>query len=198
MRIVGGEWRGRRIEAPTGRDTRPTTDRTREAMASMLMSACDLSLEGERILDAFAGSGAITFELLSRGAEGATLVDRSRKAISLIKNNARALGAEHLIEVVCGSVSELVERGRIATAGRPFTILVLDPPYAMTFSEVQTLIHAMREAKVLAPDALVLYESAASGETPELAGATILKQKTYGDTAVTLYRMHDADADDAS
>ena len=82
MRIVGGIWRGRALAAPEGRDvTRPTTDRTREQMASMVLSAFDLDLSDVRILDAFAGSGAIGLELLSRGAAHCTFVDADRKAV---------------------------------------------------------------------------------------------------------------------
>ena len=94
MRIVGGKWRGRAIEAPRGRDvTRPTTDRTRERVASMVLSAMGLDLSGRSVLDAFAGSGAMGFELLSRGAARATFVDRDRRAVALVRRTAASLGA---------------------------------------------------------------------------------------------------------
>ena len=85
MRIVGGEWRGRPIESPRGRDiSRPTTDRVREAIASMLESALDGGVEGSRVLDAFAGSGALGLELLSRGASQVTFFDLDRGASALV------------------------------------------------------------------------------------------------------------------
>ena len=94
MRIVGGKWRGRQIEAPEGRGTtRPTTDRTREAIASMILSARGLDLTGDSVLDAFAGSGAMGLELLSRGASHATFVDRDRRAAARVRRSAEALGA---------------------------------------------------------------------------------------------------------
>ena len=91
MRIVGGKWRGRQIEAPEGRGvTRPTTDRMRESMASMILSARGLDLSGESVLDAFAGSGAMGLELLSRGAAHATFVDRDRGAVARLRRSAQA------------------------------------------------------------------------------------------------------------
>ena len=94
MRIVGGKWRGRQIEAPDGRDvTRPTTDRTREQIASMILSAAGLDLSGTSVLDAFAGSGAMGLELLSRGAARATFLDRDRRAVARIKRTDSSLGA---------------------------------------------------------------------------------------------------------
>ena len=138
MRIVGGMWKGRPIEAPDGRDvTRPTTDRTRESMASMVLSAFGLDLGGVSVLDAFGGSGAIGFELLSRGAASCTFVDRDRGAVARIRRNARALGAGASARVLPGDVFKLAERGAIA--GAPFSLLVLDPPYAVGAREVERL-----------------------------------------------------------
>ena len=94
MRIVGGEWRGRPIESPRGRDiSRPTTDRVREAIASMLESALDGGVEGSRVLDAFAGSGALGLELLSRGASHVTFFDLDRGASALVQRNLAKLDA---------------------------------------------------------------------------------------------------------
>lgn len=122
MRIVGGMWRGRPLEAPDGRDvTRPTTDRTREQMASMVLSAFDLDLSDVRILDAFAGSGAIGLELLSRGAAHCTFVDADRKAVARIKRNVSSLGASRAqYDVMGGDVAKLVSRGRLPAA--PFSL----------------------------------------------------------------------------
>ncbi len=92
MRIVGGEWRGRLIDSPKGRDvSRPTTDRVREAIASMLESALPEGIEGSRVLDAFAGSGALGLEVLSRGAEHAVFFDLDRSAAALVKRNLAKL-----------------------------------------------------------------------------------------------------------
>lgn len=92
MRIIGGEWRGRKIEEPRGRDvTRPTTDRVREACASMVMSAFDFDLDEVRVLDAFGGSGALGIEMLSRGARSLTTFEIDRNAARLITKNIESL-----------------------------------------------------------------------------------------------------------
>ena len=94
MRIVGGKWRGRNIQPPKGYAlTRPTAERTREAIASSILAACGLNLENVSVLDAFAGSGAMGLELLSRGAAHVTFVDQDRKTAARIQKNAQSLGA---------------------------------------------------------------------------------------------------------
>ena len=193
MRIVGGMWRGRPLEAPDGRDvTRPTTDRTREQMASMALSAFGLDLSDVSILDAFAGSGAIGLELLSRGAAHCTFVDADRKAIARIKRNASSLGASRTqYDVLGGDVSKLVARGVLA--GAPFSLVVLDPPYAMSADDVTRLIEALDAGNMLASGALILYERASSGEQLALSDATQLKSKSHGTTAIDLLRMGDND-----
>ena len=193
MRIVGGMWRGRPLEAPDGRDvTRPTTDRTREQMASMVLSAFDLDLSEVRVLDAFAGSGAIGLELLSRGAEHCTFVDADRKAVARSRRGAAALGASRAqYDVVGGDATKRGQRG--ALVGSPFSLVVLDPPYAMPAEDVTKLVDTLAEGGMLAPKALVLYERASSGAQITPAGATQLKSKSHGTTAVDLLRMGDSD-----
>ena len=174
MRIVGGQWRGHPIEAPDGRDvTRPTTDRVREAVSSMLLSARGLSLDGARVLDAFAGSGAMGLELLSRGAAWCTFVDLDRGACARVRRNASALGAD--------ASALAVVRG-----GAPFDVVVLDPPYATDAALVSGLVEALAQAGSLSAEALVLYERSASAPTLAPAGFVPLKQKRYGQTAVDL------------
>ena len=170
MRIVGGQWRGHPIEAPDGRDvTRPTTDRVREAVSSMLLSARGLSLDGARVLDAFAGSGAMGLELLSRGAAWCTFVDLDRGASALA--------------VVRGDAMRLAGAG---IQGVPFDVVVLDPPYATDAALVSGLVEALDQAGSLSADALVLYERSASAPALAPAGFVSLKQKRYGQTAVDL------------
>ena len=139
MRIVGGKWRGRQIEAPDGRDvTRPTTDRTREQIASMILSAAGLDLSGTSVLDAFAGSGAMGLELLSRGAARATFLDRDRRAVARIKRTASSLGAAPgEVSALGGDALRLCERSR---PGAPFGVVFLDPPYALDAGEVSRLV----------------------------------------------------------
>lgn len=187
MRIVGGDWRGRSIEAPEGRDTtRPTTDRTREGIASMLLSACGLDLSGVRVLDAFAGSGALGLELLSRGAEHATFVERNRKVANVVRCNIKALGADGRATLVAGDAFRLAERG---ISGGPFGIVVLDPPYATPAEDVAALVENLAAAGCLTPDALVLYERAAQAPGLPLIIASTIRERSYGDTSVDLLRL---------
>lgn len=186
MRIVGGKWRGRALSAPEGRGTRPTTDRTRESMASMVLSAFDLDLSGVEALDAFAGSGAIGLEMLSRGARGCTFVERDRRASNVVRSNAKALGATSA-RVQVGDVVQLAERG--AVLGGPFALVLLDPPYALDAAVVSHLVESLREAGQLTDDAVVLYEHAADAPDLALAGCEVLKSKAKGTTAVTLLRL---------
>ena len=130
MRIIGGEWRGRKIEEPRGRDvTRPTTDRVREACASMVMSAFDFDLDEVRVLDAFGGSGALGIEMLSRGARSLTTFEIDRNAARLITKNIESLCRDRARwRVVTGDV--LASASRVRVPGGPFDLVLLDPPYA--------------------------------------------------------------------
>lgn len=185
MRIVGGKWRGRQIEAPEGRGTtRPTTDRTREAIASMILSARGLDLTGDSVLDAFAGSGAMGLELLSRGAARATFVDRDRRAAARVRRSAEALGAgEGEVRSLAGDVFTLVSRG---LAGAPFDVVFLDPPYAVAAERVTALVDELAASGQLAPGAVVVYERAAEAGGLESAALRLVRTREHGISAVDL------------
>ena len=185
MRIVGGKWRGRAIESPEGRGTtRPTTDRTREAIASMVLSACGLDLSGRSVLDAFAGSGAMALELVSRGAERATCVDTDRRACQRIARTARALGAApDEVHTVSGDVFKLAERGLV---GAPFGVVFLDPPYAVDAARVSALVDALAETGQLAAGAVVVYEHAAKEAGLACAHVAVERARTRGISTVEL------------
>jgi len=121
MRIIAGEWRGRRIEAPPGRTTRPTADRVRETLFSMLSSRLG-SFAELRVADLFAGSGALGLEALSRGAANATFVEADGNVAAAIKRNAGKLGAGERVSVIIGSALSL-------PASSPFDLIFADPPY---------------------------------------------------------------------
>ena len=191
MRIVGGEWRGRALETPEGKGTRPTTDRIREAIASMVLSAFDLDLDGVSVLDAFAGSGAMGLEFLSRGAERCTFVESDRRAAGVVRRNVASLGASGRTDVLMCDAFQLTRRTSVP--GAPFDLVVLDPPYALSAERVSGLVEDLGKAGLLVPGALVLYERASSGAQLSLAGATQLKSKPHGTTAVDLLRMGDTD-----
>ncbi len=166
---MAGEWGGRRLVAPPGRGTRPTTDRVREAW----MSAVDPYLEGARVLDLFAGSGALGLEALSRGAAHATFVEQAPPALQSLRANLSALGAASRAEVVRGDAVRYVA-GLEAGA---FDVAFADPPYAQGFAA------ALMEAFAAVPFAgLLCIEHGRNDEIPELPGA---RTRRYGDTALT-------------
>ncbi|HET9459233.1 MAG TPA: 16S rRNA (guanine(966)-N(2))-methyltransferase RsmD [Sphingomicrobium sp.] len=121
MRIIAGEWRGRKLVAPEGTATRPTGDRVRETLFSMLASRLG-SFEGLRVADLYAGSGALGFEALSRGAAIATFVEQDAKALAAIRANAQALGAGERARILPRSAQSL-------PAGEVFDLVFADPPY---------------------------------------------------------------------
>lgn len=186
MRVIAGDWRGRKLAEPKGRETtRPTTDRVREACASMVDSALEEGIEGARVLDAFAGSGAMGIEMLSRGAAHASFFDIDRAAASLVKRNLESLGCPRTRFQVCnGDVCLCAARGRMA--GAPFDLVLLDPPYAMSHEDVSDLVERLAESGLLAKAAVVLYEHAAKDPSIDPAGFEPLRQKRYGSTAVDL------------
>ncbi len=187
MRIVGGKWKGRAIEAPKGREvTRPTTDRGREQMASMILSARGLDIEGDSVLDAFAGSGAMGFELLSRGAAHATLVDVDRPSAARLKRTASALGAgAREYTATCGDVFALAAAGRLP--GAPFDIVFLDPPYAFEAARVSQLVEDLLANNMLADGCVVMYEHSSKAAGLGCADLSPKKNKSHGVTAVDLY-----------
>lgn len=122
MRIIAGEWRGRTIEAPAGVATRPTADRARETLFSMLASRIG-SFQDLRVADLFAGSGALGLEALSRGAATATFVESDAKAVAVIKRNAAKLGGSPRVRIVAASALSLPRSD-------PFDLIFADPPYS--------------------------------------------------------------------
>jgi len=169
MRIVAGEWGGRRLVAPPGRETRPTTDRVREAW----MSAVEPYLDGARVLDLFAGSGALGLEALSRGAEHATFVEHAAPALQSLRANLQALGAAARSEVVR---SDAVRYATELEAGA-FDLAFADPPYGKGLAAAL----AARFAKVPFA-ALLCVEHGRNDAIPELPGARV---RRYGDTTLT-------------
>ncbi len=187
MRIVGGRWKGLSIEGPQGRDiTRPTTDRVREAMASMVLNVFDLDMSRVSVLDAFAGSGAIGTEFLSRGASHVTFIDRDREAVNRIRSNMRTLkaqGSEYA--TYAGDVFQLADSKVLD--GSPFSCIIFDPPYKMDPGEVGKLIRTLARNDAISPNACIIYEHAK--HTPALDEDILehVRQKKYGTTLVELY-----------
>lgn len=188
MRIIGGDWRGRRIEEPRGRDvTRPTTDRVREACASMVLSALEFELDGIRVLDAFGGSGALGIEMLSRGASSLTTFEVERNASRLIQRNLESLCPDRRRwRVVAGDVLASAARGRLP--GGPFDLVLLDPPYRFGAEPVERLLEDLASHGILVPGALALFEHASDAAGAHPDGFETLREKRYGITSVDLLR----------
>jgi 16S rRNA (guanine966-N2)-methyltransferase len=178
-RIIGGSAGGRRIATPPGEGTRPTSDRVREALFSALESWFG-TWEGVRVLDLYAGSGALGLEACSRGAAHALLVEKDRRTAALVASNARDLRMARA-RVVAGSV-------RSTLAGRPdapYDLVVSDPPYPLADEEVTADLAALVEHGWLADDALVVVER--SRRSPEPAwpvGFTGQRRRQYGETTL--------------
>lgn len=188
MRIIAGEWRGRPIESPRGRDvSRPTTDRVREAMASMLDSALDGGIQGVRVLDAFAGSGALGMEMLSRGADYAAFFDLDRAAASLVRRNLSKFGCDSgRASVVCGDVLLASKRGRVP--GAPFDIVLIDPPYVLGTQPAEELLAELRAHGLLASRSVALFERTVSTPALSVEGFEVVKNRRYGQTCIDLLR----------
>lgn len=180
MRIIAGRFRGRTLLAPPGRTTRPTTDRVRESMFSAIQSAGD-GFDGAAVLDAFAGSGALGLEALSRGAARATFVERDRRALSALSANIESLGVGREATVVRADLFSLANRG---VPGGPFSLLLLDPPYTLDAALVAGFVGGIATAGGLAEGALCVWEHA-EGDTPAWPGGfEIVRRKRYGSTEV--------------
>lgn len=175
-RIVAGAARGRRLTVPRGDSTRPTSDRVREALFSSLESALG-SFAGRRVLDLYAGSGALALEALSRGAAYAMLIESDPAAIRAIRANISAVGTDRA-EVVAGRVERLV-------AGRPtapFDVVLIDPPYDMDGDELTRVLASLADGW-LAPDALVVVErSRRAGPVRWPPGLIAERDRHYGET----------------
>ncbi|MEJ5255777.1 MAG: 16S rRNA (guanine(966)-N(2))-methyltransferase RsmD [Acidimicrobiales bacterium] len=175
MRVVAGSARGRRLVVPAGRDVRPTSDRVREAVFNALHSLG--AIEGARVLDLFAGSGALAIEALSRGARQAVLVERDRRAREAIGQNLSATGFAGQAEVVAGDAESYLARA----PGR-FDLVLADPPYV--YDGWPSLLAAI--AGVLDPGGVVVVES--DREVPLPPGWDVERVKRYGGTLVMFAR----------
>ena len=177
MRIIAGEWRGRPIEAPAGLSTRPTADRVRETLFSMLASRL-ASFEGLRVADLFAGSGALGLEALSRGAASATFVDSNSSAAAAIRRNAERLGAGERVRVLAGSALALPRSDA-------FDLVFADPPYAA--GSGTAVARAIGDAGWLAPGGWLSIETSRS-DTVDPGELRLDGEREVGRARITLLR----------
>jgi len=175
VRIIAGTRKGHTIHAPKGLDTRPTSDRVRENVFNIVAPW----VEGARVLDLYAGSGAMGLEALSRGAERAVFVESDPEAARAIERNLDKLRLTGARVVRHDAVTGLAQE---ANAGRKYDLVLADPPYAMTNYDSLTRYLP----GVLADDGLLVFESAAKTE-PEFPGLAVRTSRKYGSTRVTVF-----------
>jgi len=184
LRIIAGKYRGRKLKSPPSLQTRPTSDRLRETLFNILAPR----INGARLLDLCAGSGAVGIEALSRGAAHATFVDRSRKMYALIETNLKALNAsDDEIEVVSREALEFLKR-RAKQEAVAFDIIFFDPPYAMDYETVLDYVgeHATR---VLAEDGVVIVEHHRKKDLKEeFGGLRRYRMLKQGDSCLSFYK----------
>lgn len=190
MRIVGGQFKGRAIAAPAGRDTRPTSDRAREAVFNILAHApWSPGIEGRRVLDLFAGAGALGLEAMSRGAAFALFVETEATARGAIRDNIEALGLFGATRIHRRDATDLGVKP--AGLGEPFDLVFMDPPYHKGLGE--RALARLRSGGWIVDDALIVFECAAS-ENPATQGFETLDARDYGAAKVLFLRPITAQA----
>ncbi|MGQ0485681.1 MAG: 16S rRNA (guanine(966)-N(2))-methyltransferase RsmD [Hyphomicrobiales bacterium] len=183
MRIVAGKFKGHSIAAPSGQATRPTSDRVREAIFNILSHGIEgFSLEGARVLDLFAGTGALGLEALSRGARFCQFVDDTAAARGLIRRNADGLGVVGQCKMWRRDATKLGPCAPQAT----FELVFADPPYNKGLGH-KALV-SLVDGGWLAPGAVMVLEEAKKVVLAEVPGLTLLDRRVYGDTQVRFYR----------
>lgn len=190
MRIVAGIARGRRLRAPKGRLVRPTADRVKEAVFSMLESRD--SDPGRSVLDLFAGAGTLGLEALSRGASGAVFVEPARSASDAIRDNLQATGLAG--EVLAMPADRAIKR--LASEGRRFDRVFLDPPYGQGW--ISRTLSALDDADLVVDGGWIVVEHGGSEPVEPVVGHfTQELNRRYGDTHIAIYRRATATHDDA-
>jgi 16S rRNA (guanine966-N2)-methyltransferase len=177
VRIIAGRFRGRTLRTPSGRGTRPTADRVREALFSMITSRIG-SFEQLRVADLYAGSGALGFEAISRGASHATFLEKDREALAAIKDNASKLGVSEQVHVIAGSAEALPK-------AQPFDVIFADPPYGP--GSGSQVVAAVAEALWLAPGGWMSIETERAEKVDPLS-FTITLEREIGRARLTLLR----------
>jgi len=181
MRVIAGMLKGRRLKTPTWDGLRPTSDKLRETLFNVLAPR----IAGARVLDGYAGTGAVGIEALSRGAAQVTFVERDRRAHDLIVENLAHCGIESGCAIIRGSLDRAVERARAAGSLGPFDIVLLDPPYGDAPADVVRAASAL-----VAPGGVLVLEHAARSRAPDRVGSLVrTRELTSGDSRLTLYEV---------
>ena len=180
MRIISGTRRGQKLIEFDGESIRPTTDRVKESIFNLIQGY----IYDSKVLDLFGGSGALSFESLSRGAESAVIVDMDSKSIKVIKENSERLRFSENVSIINKSAEDYLE-----SAKEKFDIVFLDPPYNKGF--IKPIIERILEKNILEEDGIIVLESDHVDEHGEMDGLLMIKQKKYGRTFVTIYQRGD-------
>ena len=182
MRVVGGRLKGRNLASPASRDIRPTADRLRESLFNILVHAYDDPIEGARVLDLFAGTGALGIEATSRGAAFTLFVDNGAEARALLRNNVEALGLGGVTKVYRRDATNL---GPVHPM-EPFALVFLDPPYGRGLAE--KALASLRDGGWLTPGALLVVEEAKAAAFAAPGGFRELERRAYDDTEFTILK----------
>jgi 16S rRNA (guanine966-N2)-methyltransferase len=183
MRVVGGRLKGRNIAAPTSRDIRPTADRLRESVFNILVHAYDNPIDGARVLDLFAGTGALGIEAVSRGAAFTLFVDNGAEARALLRNNVESLALGGVTKVYRRDATDLGP----AHPMQPFSLAFLDPPYGKGLAE--KALASLRDGGWLVPGTLVVAEEAKAAGFAVPDGFEELERRAYDDTEFVFLRV---------
>jgi 16S rRNA (guanine966-N2)-methyltransferase len=187
MRVVGGRLRGRNLAAPSSQAIRPTADRLRESLFNILIHAYANPLENARVLDLFAGTGALGIEAISRGAAFALFVDNGAEARALLRNNVEALGLGGVTKVFRRDATNLGPAHPLD----PFSLVFLDPPYGKGLAE--QALASLRDGGWLVPHALLVVEEAKAARFVSPEGFDELERRAYDDTEFVFLRFGRAD-----
>ena len=190
MRIISGEAKGRPLFAPSGAQTRPTSDKIRGALFNIIGAR----VMDSRVLDLFGGSGALALEALSRGAESAVIADSSRQAWQAIDRNARNVLKDDF-ELRVHIINQDYRSAISALEGRIFDLVFLDPPYRMTEAYGEALERLLK-ADMLAPGCLIVMERQKSAQIPLPQAVYVFDTRQYGDTAVDFAEIRSAEDGD--
>jgi 16S rRNA (guanine966-N2)-methyltransferase len=188
VRVVGGTYRGRQLNAPETQAIRPTTDRVRESLFNVLMHLDGDPIHEARVLDLFAGTGALGIEALSRGARYCLFVDDGVESRAILRTNIETLGLNGVTKVYRRDATGMGE----ASPHEPFTVVFADPPYRKNLGE--KALQSAADNGWLVANALIILEEAADTQVVLSDGFELFDSRNYGDTIIRLYRWNKSGA----